>query len=64
MTAVAKWAQQQLQAAGTDVASFVLLPPKVQLPAAGLAADGAVQWLKVALAHGRLRLHASRSHEV
>ena len=64
MTAVAKWAQQQLQAPGTDVANFVLLPPKMQLPAAGLAADGAMQWLKVVLVHGRLCLHAHSSHEV
>lgn len=47
MTAVAKWARQQLQVPGTDVGSFVLLPPKTQLPAAGLIAEGAVQWLKV-----------------
>jgi hypothetical protein len=52
ITAVTKWARQQLQDSDSELAGFLMLPPKVLLPAANLTADGTTQWLKVIyLAH-------------
>jgi hypothetical protein len=43
--AVTSWVQQHLP--DNNPTSFLLLPLEMQLPAGGLVADGATQWLKV-----------------